>query len=334
MPAYDARPYSGQDLTSLVRFVQQSPQARERRPSYYHPGDVVWQLYTVDRSDDVRIWFDGDAIVAFAIFEPPLTFQFALSPRPAPGLASDLLLWVEGRRAIVGDVDIETVPIAYRHLGGRALATTAFDHEEERIAVLEAHGYVPSVEAGVRFARTLDASLPGVSLPDGARFRHVTNRDAAARAELHRAAWNVWGPSQHTTGRYRQLRAAPLYDGGLDIVLEHAGELVSYCVCWTDDVNRIGYFEPVGTRASATKRGYGRAVVREGMHRLRAKGMEIAFVGTSAGNAPALALYASAGFSVVARERFYVKAAPRQVPRGARTRKYDKMRYPQGSQEA
>jgi hypothetical protein len=37
--------------------------------------------------------------------------------------------------------------------------------------------------------------------------------------------------------------------------------------------------------------------------------MEVAFVGTAAVNAPAATLYVSAGFTGVARERFYVKAA-------------------------
>jgi ribosomal protein S18 acetylase RimI-like enzyme len=310
VPSSDARPYAGQDdLVSLARFVQQLPDARQRQPSYYHPGDVAWQLYSVDRSDDVRIWRDGGAIAAFAIFEPPLTFQFALQPNAPPELSIDVLAWIADRRALAGDVGLESVPIAYRHLGTRALATTAFDHDEERIALLEAHGYERSVGAGLRFARALDAPLPEIELPPGARFRRMTDGDAEARAELHRAAWNVWGPSQHTTEQYRKLRAAPLYDADLDVVLEHDGVMVSYCVCWTHDENRVGYFEPVGTRASATRRGYGRAVVREGMRRLRAKGMEVAFVGTAAVNAPAAALYVSAGFTGVARERFYVKAA-------------------------
>jgi ribosomal protein S18 acetylase RimI-like enzyme len=220
-----------------------------------------------------------------------------------------VLAWVEERRAVVGDVELESVPIAYRHLGTRALATTAFDHDEARIAMLEAHGYERSVGAGLRFVRALDAPLPEIALPAGARFVDITDADAERRAELHRAAWSVWGESQHTADTYRQLRAAPLYDQALDVVLEHDGELVSYCVCWTDDVNRVGYFEPVGTRASAARRGYGRAVVREGMRRLRTKGMDVAYVGTAAVNEAAATLYVSAGFRGVARERFFVKAA-------------------------
>ena len=311
MPSYDARPYAGNDdLVSLARFVAQLPEARRRRPSYYHPGDVAWQLYSVDRSDDVRIWRIDGAVVAFAIFEPPLTFQFALQPDAPAALSHDVLAWIEERRVVAGDVDVESVPIAYRHLGTRALATWAFDHDEERIAVLEAHGYERSVAGGVRFARALDAPLREVELPPGARFVDMTDDHAEARAELHRAAWAVWGASQHTTEQYRRLRAAPLYDAGLDIVLEHDGELVSYCVCWADEANGVGYFEPVGTRASATQRGYGRAVIREGMRRLRAKGIDVAFVGTAAVNVPAATLYVSAGFDGVARERFYVKAAP------------------------
>jgi ribosomal protein S18 acetylase RimI-like enzyme len=145
-------------------------------------------------------------------------------------------------------------------------------------------------------------------LPDGARFRRMTGADAQERAELHRDAWSVWGTSKFSDALYGRLRSAPLYDTDLDVVVEYRGQLASYCVCWLDTANAAGYFEPVGTRPSMTGRGLGRAVIREGMRRLREKGMRRAFVGTAAVNEAAAALYTSAGFEIVERERFYVKS--------------------------
>jgi ribosomal protein S18 acetylase RimI-like enzyme len=146
-----------------------------------------------------------------------------------------------------------------------------------------------------------------VSLHEGARFRAMTDDDAEARAELHRDAWSPWGQSQFSASQYRRLRVAPLYDADLDIVLEHDGALVSYCVCWADEASGVGYFEPAGTRPSATGRGFGRAVIREGMRRLRERGMRVAMVGTASINEAAAALYRSAGFDVIGREHFWVK---------------------------
>jgi len=138
-------------------------------------------------------------------------------------------------------------------------------------------------------------------------FRAISDGDAPERAELYRDAWSVWGQSKHTTERYRRLRSAPLYDPELDIVLEFNGQLVSYCVCWLDAANQVGLFEPVGTRPSATRRGFGRIVLHEAFRRLRQKGMQTAIVSPGTVNRPAMALYASAGFEVVEREYTYVK---------------------------
>lgn len=310
MSTYPSRRYeSTADLHALIEFTHALVGAALPRLSYYHPGDFVWQLYALDASDDVRLWLDGDRVVACAIFEPPLTFQFAVHPAVAEdrGLSTEVLRWVEGRRARVESRDDDDIALAYRDLGNDTLSTWALDSDEQRAALLAAHRYVRGDAGGVRFARPLAAPLPEVTLPPGARFVRIDDNNAEARAELHRDAWSVWGTSMHSAALYRKLRAAPLYDADLDIVLEHEGRLVSYAVCWCDYANGVGYFEPVGTRPSATGRGFGRAVIREGMRRLREKGMTIATIGTASVNTAAQALYASAGFEAVDGERFYTK---------------------------
>jgi ribosomal protein S18 acetylase RimI-like enzyme len=105
------------------------------------------------------------------------------------------------------------------------------------------------------------------------------------------------------------MRATPGYDPEIDVVLEdETGRFVSYCICWADDTTRIGYFEPVGTRPAFTGRGLGRAVILEGLGRLRERGMRTARVGTASINEGAARLYRSAGFQLVDREWFYTRA--------------------------
>jgi ribosomal protein S18 acetylase RimI-like enzyme len=309
VPAYTSRPYEGSDLPRLITVAQRLIAARLPLHAYYHLGDFVWQLYALDRSDDVRVWSSaaGGAVLACAIFEPPLTFQFTIEPSVAhdDSLGTEVIEWVEGRRASLRDS--HNIPLAYQGLPGNGLSTWAFDSDAARIALLERHGYKRGDAGGVRFARNLTDPLPAVDLPRGARFRRMTEADAEARAELHRDAWSVWGESKFSAALYRRLRNAPLYDPDLDVVVEYERRIASYCVCWLDTANGVGYFEPVGTRPSATGLGLGRAVIREGMRRLREKGMRTAFVATAAVNLPAAALYQSAGFSIVDREHFYVK---------------------------
>src|SRR5207247_1646896 len=147
------------------------------------------------------------------------------------------------------------------------------------VAMLVQNGYAPrDEEISFRTARSLADPLPPPNLPADASFRPMTNADEEARSELHRDAWSVWGESDHSAELYHRLRSAPLYDPDLDVVLEVEGELVSYCVCWLDTVNKIGLFEPVGTRPSATRRRFGRAVLYEAFRRLREKGIDTAVV--------------------------------------------------------
>ena len=267
MSAYIGCPYEGgSDLDVLVRFAQQVTRERLPASSYYHPGDLIWQLYEFDRSDDVRVWTtdaSDDEILACAIFEPTLTFQFAVNPAVTDQkrLTTEILEWAEQRRALVADK--ENVVLAYRWLGSDTLSTTAMDTDPARIEVLVENGYVRrDQENSFRVARSLAEPVAPNLLPEGARFREMSAGDAEARAELHRDAWSVWGESQHGAELYRRLRSAPLYDPALDVVLEFEGQLVSYCLCWVDSVNRVGLFEPVGTRPSAARRGFGRRAVR------------------------------------------------------------------------
>jgi ribosomal protein S18 acetylase RimI-like enzyme len=55
-------------------------------------------------------------------------------------------------------------------------------------------------------------------------------------------------------------------------------------------------FEPVGTHPDFQRKGLGKAVMVEGMRRMKAAGMRRAVVGFDPNNAAAFALYTSMGF--------------------------------------
>ena len=60
-------------------------------------------------------------------------------------------------------------------------------------------------------------------------------------------------------------------------------------------MTRTAYFEPVGTAPEHQRRGLGKAVMTEALHRLQRMGCVLAFVGGY--SRAANALYASAGFT-------------------------------------
>jgi ribosomal protein S18 acetylase RimI-like enzyme len=136
--------------------------------------------------------------------------------------------------------------------------------------------------------------------------RHVGGEDEwPERVATHR---EVWHPSRVTLEAYQRLRVTPGYTPELDLVaVTPDGTFASYCICWLDPVNRTGEFEPVGTRPAFRQQGLGKAVIAEGLRRLKAHGATDAIVYTPHYNGSAVALYESAGFRIAGSEYDYVK---------------------------
>ena len=113
-----------------------------------------------------------------------------------------------------------------------------------------------------------------------------------------------------TTERYKELMRTPGYDLELDLVAEAPdGRFGAYCICWMDQANGVGALEPVGTRPGFRRRGLARAVVLEGLRRMKVRGALTALVCFEEDNAPARRLYESVGFSVCSPIYTYTKGA-------------------------
>lgn len=83
-----------------------------------------------------------------------------------------------------------------------------------------------------------------------------------------------------------------------------------HCGIWFDPLNGVGLFEPVGTHPDFQGKGLGKAVMAEGMRRMKAAGMRRAVVGFDPSNAAALALYTSMGFQASCYFAIYQKELP------------------------
>ena len=79
---------------------------------------------------------------------------------------------------------------------------------------------------------------------------------------------------------YHHIQSAPLYRRDLDIVaVASDGSIASFCTIWLDDVSRTAYFEPLATVPAHQRHGLGKAVMMEGLQRLKRMGCKAAFVG-------------------------------------------------------
>jgi ribosomal protein S18 acetylase RimI-like enzyme len=109
----------------------------------------------------------------------------------------------------------------------------------------------------------------------------------------------VWGPSRLTEDTYRDVMGVWPYRPDLDCVLEAPdGSFAAYVLCWYDDANRVGEFEPVGTRPEHRRRGFGSAVCLFALRRLWEEGAQsaIVYAGGREADEPARSLYESIGF--------------------------------------
>ncbi|MGI9432225.1 MAG: GNAT family N-acetyltransferase, partial [Myxococcota bacterium] len=85
------------------------------------------------------------------------------------------------------------------------------------------------------------------------------------------------------------------------IAIEPSGRVLAFADVFFDFENRVGEFEPVGTRQALHRRGLGKAVLTRGLRHMVDAGMQQAVVRTSFDNAAAIAAYTSVGFEVTDR---------------------------------
>lgn len=240
-----------------------------------HVGDLAWWLHRPEGKR--RLWLDGDHCVAWAWLHPPATLDHDVHHEHLAGEVHDeVLAWLESEAE--GDV----------------LSTYALETDDDSVAFVEARGYArpESPKWYAYHLRELDDSLPEPSVPDGFHLHTVGEGDFQQRVEIHRA---VWAPSRVTEEVYRRVTQAWPYRADLDCVLEAPnGRFAAYVLCWLDDANGVGLFEPVGTHPDFRRRGLGAAVCEYGLRRLREEGAIHALV--LAESEPAIRLYESVGF--------------------------------------
>jgi GNAT superfamily N-acetyltransferase len=119
-----------------------------------------------------------------------------------------------------------------------------------------------------------------------------------ARSWLSWKAFHASEPDDRYEGWewYRNVQRAPLYRRDLDLVaVARDGELAAFCTLWFDEVTRTAAFEPVGTHPIHQRRGLGKAVMTEGLRRVRELGASLATVNSYSESAGSL--YASLGFT-------------------------------------
>lgn len=269
-----------------------------------HVGDLNWGIYKhadFDPSQSIRICEDEDgALLGYVWLDVPAPSYLFWATWPnidaAATVEEELFGWGEAQRRALFASDAPD----------RSLSLYVLDGNASRKAFVIDHGFTRTDDFMYHFKQRLDRTLPETVLPAGWTIRPVGDQEEwLARVEVHR---DVWHPSRVTLDAYQRLRGAPGYDPRLDLVaVSPDGEFGAYCICWLDEQNQCGEFEPVGTRAKFRGMGLGKAIITEGLRRMQDLGALSAIVYTPPSNEPAVKLYLSSGFQIVDQQRSYVK---------------------------
>lgn len=258
-----ARPYVDEDLPHL-----QAALARWIRDAgfcgYCHPGDLAHRIYATPRAPrPVTVWEDDSHLAGIEIGG---RFGTVFDVFTCPSLRG---------------TDAErTMLQAACERGGTE--TDVFTCDETRIALLEELGFHDYRTWDHVTERPLGGQLPGSPIPGGFTIRSARALDstelAAARREVFAEQWT--GPDVE----------------GEIVAVAPDGRVAAFTVIWFDDVNRVGLFEPVGTRPRYERLGLARALMVEGLRRMRQTGMRTAVVEHDVTNTAARALYRALGF--------------------------------------
>ena len=173
------------------------------------------------------------------------------------------------------------------------------EHDGPRQEILERRGYVRHGMSEYQRRRSLDAPIPEAEPPEGYTVRALGGEEEFPARSL--ASWRAFHPNESADRYegwewYRNIQRAPLYRPELDVVaVASNGEIASFCTVWFDVETGTAFFEPVGTAPMHQRRGLGKAVMCEGLRRLKSLGASSAYV--SSYSPEAHALYSSAGFT-------------------------------------
>jgi len=287
-----------EDYWRIREFLRHVMLVNNRRELSWHVArlDYWWWFVNPDLEklplqEIVFLWETGDGDLA-AVLNPEGSGQAFLQVHPvyrSTGLIEEMLGVAEERLSKKGD-------------DGRQKLWVYVDSKDEELHVILRQRSFHRVEKQevheVQHRRFLDDPLPEIPLTPGYTIRslghglELLERCYASGLGFHDDDIHTARDNRDHPEWYFHIQNAPLYRRDLDIVaVASDGSIASFCTIWFDDVSLTAYYEPVASVPAHRQRGLGKAVMIEGLHRLKRMGCKVAFVGGY--SLPANALYFS-----------------------------------------
>ena len=318
MATLTMRPYKGEtDLQPIVDLLN-ACEAVDREDDYHTVAGLQLGLTSpnVDPDRDIRLWHnESGQLIAFGQVWLPDQFvdevvDGYLSFRVHPtvrhrGLEQEIIAWAETRLRVAGQ----------EHALPTKLAVSCRDYQRNRIQLYEAAGFVYE-RSFLRMKRSLSEPIPTPVLPEGFTLISGQEIDVAAWVEMHNQTFiDHWNFHPLTIEQAEHWLTDPTYRPELDLVaVAPDGTYAAFCYNSIDPDDNLhrkcseGWVGMLGTRRGFRRLGLGRAMLLSGLHRLKAAGMDTAFLGVDTENPnQAYALYESTGFRKVYSSFSYAK---------------------------
>ena len=272
------------DIRKLQAFLAEM-RHEVAQAAYFQFGDLMWRMHYAangfEASTDLRIWGDEDGRIGGFVHygssdaNPEFFLRPALYDSP---MAEEMIAWTVARARIGKASSIET---------------SCIESDVAKATFLARAGFRQFDDPMVFMARSLDRPIPQSPLPDG-----YTIVSALERPDLP----GVTGqPFSHEA--YAAIYNAPGYRDDLGLRVCYRGrEIVAGCICWYDDIDNCGEFEPVGTVEAHRGKGLALAVMAQAMENLKRIDAERVYVRTGKANRPAVSLYRKLGFAITDEE--------------------------------
>jgi ribosomal protein S18 acetylase RimI-like enzyme len=297
-----------QDLQEILAFLMDA-RSLTGDWRYPHIGEFLWNYFMIachlDPCRHIRLWRDGRGrLVAYATLGEDPAFDIQVHPTYEwDGIEDGALAWAENLL-----VELRSSDAA---LWGGALVSGSRQDNPQRIAFLEQHGFHQGGEfSEVNLMRSLRDPIPEPAIPAGFLVRAVTADapEISRRAAAQREVWRPWTVGNVSDADYARFMHLPGYHRELDIAaVTPDGSIAAYANGWLDPLNHIGDFGPVGALPAFRRMGLTRAVLFEGLRRMKNHGMQRVCVSTGVSNTPAIRLYESVGFTIVNKYLEYVR---------------------------
>lgn len=281
------RPYQNEDDYQRIRnFLRETFLLNDRRERNWHVARLdYWRWHLIKNVEvcpsfeQVTTIWEAETGQIGAVLHPGFAGETFLHVHPhfrTPELEDEMAAFAE----------THLIP----HTSRQPKLYILVDEDDPlRQAVLKERGYTRSGTVH-RWWRDLDGPLPEITVA-----RPFTIRSMGGKEEYPARSWASWrafhpdDPDDDYGGWewYHNIQAAPLYRHDLD-----SGEIAAFCTIWFDEAIRSAVCVLVGTAPDYQRQGLGKAVIIEGLRRVKKLGGTRVFA--NAYDPPANALYGSA----------------------------------------